>query len=163
MATAIVTRLASWLQSARILKYLQIKDLPFDREKLFSMKTDKVLHLMDSQTMLGTLGIYIPPNRPRRYQPYNQNRDTSVHWQQRPFNNSCKRHCSQRCWPPQSQLTASQAPPAKTQFGRFGWGSDRPPPTPSACYTTHPAVWPLIYGHFTKRGHLSPQITGYRR
>lgn len=60
MATAIVTRLASWLQSARILKYLQIKDLPFDREKLFSMKTDKVLHLMDSQTMLGTLGIYTP-------------------------------------------------------------------------------------------------------
>lgn len=55
-------RLASWLQSSGIPKYLQIKDLPFDREKLFSAKTVEVLHSMkDSRTTLRTMGIDIPP------------------------------------------------------------------------------------------------------
>ncbi|EMP35430.1 hypothetical protein UY3_07393 [Chelonia mydas] len=89
-AMVVIMRRASWLQSSGIPRDLQttVEDLPFDREKLFSTKTDKVLHsVKDSRTTLQTLGIYTPPNRRRRYQPYHQNRDTMVQRQQRPFHN----------------------------------------------------------------------------
>lgn len=75
MAAAVVMCRASWLQSSDIPKDLEtkIEDLPFDKEKFFSTKTDEVLHSMkDSRLTLRTLGIFTPALRCKRYQPYQQ-------------------------------------------------------------------------------------------
>ncbi|EMP38756.1 hypothetical protein UY3_04075, partial [Chelonia mydas] len=64
----VVMHWEAWLQSSGIPKALQnkVKDLPFNREKLFSNKTDEVLHsVKDSQATLRTLGIYTPPAKRR--------------------------------------------------------------------------------------------------
>lgn len=78
-ATAVVIHRASWLHSAGHPKELQstVEDLPFDREKHFAAKMDKVLHTMkDSQATLSTLGIYTPATKRRQHrsQPYQRNR-----------------------------------------------------------------------------------------
>ncbi|EMP35033.1 Protocadherin-17 [Chelonia mydas] len=77
-ATAGVMRRSSWLSSSGIPKDLQIKveDLPFDKDKFFSKKTDKVLHTMkDSRE---TLGIYPSLPRRQRYQPYHTHTTVSL-------------------------------------------------------------------------------------
>ncbi|EMP41809.1 hypothetical protein UY3_00938 [Chelonia mydas] len=59
-ATAVVMCRSSRLSASGIPKDLQTKveDLPFDKDKLFSRKTDKVLHIRkDSRDTLHTLGI----------------------------------------------------------------------------------------------------------
>lgn len=66
MAMAVIMHRALWLQSSGIPKELQLKveDLPFNREKLFSVKTDNVLHSMrDSSATLRTLAIDTSPNK----------------------------------------------------------------------------------------------------
>lgn len=68
-ATAIVMRRASWLLSSGIVKELQVKveDLPFNKEKLFSEKTE-VLHTMkDFRVTLHMLGIYTLHPKKKRY------------------------------------------------------------------------------------------------
>lgn len=76
IATAISMHRASWLAAAGVPRGLQakVKDLPFDKLKLFADKTDEVLHTgKDSRTTLRTLGMYVPPFRCQRYFP-NQRR-----------------------------------------------------------------------------------------
>ncbi|EMP27617.1 hypothetical protein UY3_15305 [Chelonia mydas] len=48
-ATAVVMRRSSWLSASSIPKDLQTKveDLPFDKDKLFSKKTDEVFHTLE--------------------------------------------------------------------------------------------------------------------
>lgn len=80
--TAVAMHKASCLQSSVVYKELQLKaeGLPFDRKKLFSVKTDDILHSMkDSRATLCTLGIYTSPNKRSWYQPYQKGRDTSFH------------------------------------------------------------------------------------
>ncbi|XP_075775727.1 integrator complex assembly factor WDR73 isoform X1 [Pelodiscus sinensis] len=77
IATSVVMRRASWLQSAGVPRELQLKviDLPFDRQKLFAEKTDDVLHSSKkSRTALRRLGMYTPPYRRKRYIPYKKHR-----------------------------------------------------------------------------------------
>ncbi|XP_075761048.1 uncharacterized protein LOC112544163 [Pelodiscus sinensis] len=76
-ATSVVMHRASWLQQSSAPKDLfsKVEDLPFDRQNLFSDKTDQLLHSgKDSRTTLKMLGMYTPPYRRKRYTPYQRQR-----------------------------------------------------------------------------------------
>lgn len=76
-ATSVVMSRASLLHQAAVPKDLlsKVQDLPFDRQNLFSDKTDQVLHSgKDSRSTLKTLVMYTPPFRRKRYTPYQRQR-----------------------------------------------------------------------------------------
>ncbi|XP_067409619.1 RB1-inducible coiled-coil protein 1 [Emydura macquarii macquarii] len=72
MASGIVMRRASWLQSSGLSPEVQqaIQDLPFTGSGLFSDRTDEKLHaLKDSRATLKSLGLYVPQAARRQGRP----------------------------------------------------------------------------------------------
>ncbi|XP_075789594.1 uncharacterized protein LOC142830175 [Pelodiscus sinensis] len=113
-ASAIVLRRMSWLQPSGVPRDLQqkVEDLPFDRTNLFASKTDEVLHSMkDSRTTLRTLGMYTPPFRRNRYQPYQRPREP---FRQQPKYDFRKQRPLRRR-PQRQQQHATPHPPAGKQ------------------------------------------------
>ncbi|EMP29427.1 hypothetical protein UY3_13470, partial [Chelonia mydas] len=119
-ANAVVMRRSSWLSASGIPKDLQTKveDLPFDKDKLFSKKTNEVLHTMkDSRATLRTLGTYLSLPRRPWYQPYQRPDAQQYHrLQSRLYGTGRNHNRRPRCRQNQVQPTTSHPSENKQQF-----------------------------------------------